>query len=56
MKHVLISKLLNTLLASRAFINLDFLLSDVASFDKKISFTLFGFATLGFLLALLFVQ
>ena len=55
-KSVFNSKLLNDLLASCFFINLDFLLSATALFNKSISLTLLVFATLGFLLFVFFLH
>ena len=48
LNEVLIAKLLNNPLASSVLINLNFLLSHNAHFDKSISFTLFVFSVSGF--------
>ena len=44
----------NNPLASFSFVNLELLLSQTAHFNKSIGFPFFVFATLGFLLSVLF--
>ena len=55
LKGVPIPKLLNIPLASCFLINLYFLLSHITHFDKSISFPLFIFATLEFLISVFFL-
>ena len=51
LNEVLISKLLTNSSTSCFLIDLDFILSHTAHFDKSISFLLFVFATFGFLIS-----
>ena len=56
LKGVFISKLLNNPLASCCLINVDFVLSNTAHFDKSIILPFFVLASFGFLLEVFFLH